>query len=108
MISPWLGMNQNVRKVPDRSRTMKLHSAISPSRNDQWSGKTLRPNVLTRVARRTSSSSHFTGPAAALPVLVSWIGFEAVDWSLIVVSPQLREARAHLILEVAHRDQVAL
>ena len=31
------------------SRTTKLHSAISPSMNDQWSGKTLRRFFLASV-----------------------------------------------------------
>jgi hypothetical protein len=40
--SVMLGLKKNVRKVPVSSSTMKLYSAISPSMNDQWSGKTLR------------------------------------------------------------------
>ena len=56
------GWNQMARNVPDSSSTMKLYSAISPSRNDQWSGKTLRTFFLTRVASPTRSSSHSVGP----------------------------------------------
>ncbi len=41
---------KNVRNVPERSTTTKLQSAISPSMNDQWSGKTLRPSSLTKTA----------------------------------------------------------
>ena len=36
---------------------MKLHSAISPSMNDQWSGKTLRICFFMAVARPVRSSS---------------------------------------------------
>ena len=42
MTSVMDGLNQNARNVPDSSSTMKLNSAISPSRNDQWSGNALR------------------------------------------------------------------
>ena len=53
------------------SRTTKLHRAISPSMNDQWSGKTLRRFFFIAVARPRRSSAHVattpTGP-----------GFEAV------------------------------
>ena len=35
------GLKNSVRKTPVSSTTMKLYSAISPSMNDQWSGKTL-------------------------------------------------------------------
>ena len=59
-----LGVNHRVRKTPLRSRTTKLHSAISPSMNDQWSGKTLRRFFLARVARPSRSSAHSaTAPA---------------------------------------------
>ena len=36
------GWNHSVRKTPVSRSTTKLHSAISPSMKDQWSGKTLR------------------------------------------------------------------
>ena len=42
-----LGTKNIVRKTPEIRIVMKLNSAISPSRNDQWSGKILRANVLT-------------------------------------------------------------
>ena len=44
-----LGTKKSVRKTPEIRIVMKLNSAISPSRNDQWSGKILRANVLTNV-----------------------------------------------------------
>ncbi len=47
---------KNVRNVPDRSTTTKLHSAISPSMNDQWSGKIFRPSSLTKPERLVRSS----------------------------------------------------
>ena len=34
----------------------KLYSATSPSRNDQWSGKILRPSSLTAVEMLVRSS----------------------------------------------------
>src|SRR6478609_2293419 len=57
-----LGRNHRVRKTPVRRSTTKLHSAISPSMNDQWSGKTLRSCFLPRPARPRRSSAQ---PAAA-------------------------------------------
>ena len=51
---------------------MKDHRAISPSMNDQCSGKTLRTGMsfLPAPARPRRSSSHPTGPAAFLPTAV--------------------------------------
>ena len=43
------GTKNIVRKTPEIRITMKLNRAISPSRNDQWSGKILRANVLDDV-----------------------------------------------------------
>ena len=60
------GLNQMVRKTPLSSRTMKEYSAISPSRNDQWSGNTLRRNGRLSPARPIRSSAHLAGPAATL------------------------------------------
>ena len=60
------GLNQMVKKTPLSSRTMKEYSAISPSRNDQWSGKTLRKNGRPSLATPIRSSSHLAGPAATL------------------------------------------
>jgi len=37
---PALGTNQKVRNVPVSSRMISENIAISPSMNDQWSGKT--------------------------------------------------------------------
>ncbi len=52
-----LGLNQSVSSVPVSSRTTKLHSAISPSMKDQWSGKTLRICFFIAVARPVRSSA---------------------------------------------------
>ena len=57
-----LGLNHRLRKVPVIRSTTKLHSAISPSMKDQWSGKTLRICVLLSVARPVRSSAHVTRP----------------------------------------------
>ena len=45
------GLNQKERKTPVRSRMTKLHSAISPSMKDQWSGKTLRSCFFSNPPR---------------------------------------------------------
>ena len=38
---------KNVRNVPVIRMITKLYRATSPSMNDQWSGKILRPNSRT-------------------------------------------------------------
>ena len=77
-----LGLNHSVRKTPLRSRTTKLHSAISPSMKDQWSGKTLRRFFLATVARpRRSSAQLATAPAR--------LGFLAVAAVELVVATLL-------------------
>src|SRR3954447_7830622 len=114
-----LGVNHRVRKTPLRSRTTKLHSAISPSMNDQWSGKTLRRFFLARVASPRRSSAH----SATAP---TGLGFEAVAAVLFVVATLLVSmlmsgslarallgvalpvARSDRFLEVALRHEVAL
>src|SRR4051794_13303147 len=114
-----LGSNHRVRKTPLRSRTTKLHSAISPSMKDQWSGKTLRRFFLAMVARPSRSSAH----SATAP---TGLGLEAVAAVVFVVATllvsmlmrgslarallgvALPEARSDGFLEVALRDEVAL
>ena len=81
-----LGVNQNVRNVPVSSRTTKDQSAISPSMNDQWSGKTLRAKTLVSVPRLSRSSAH---PATA-PAL---FGFLAVAAESRLVSAILLVSR---------------
>src|SRR5262245_55448297 len=56
-----LGSNHRDKKTPVSRSTTKLHSAISPSMNDQWSGKPLRSCFLESVARPTRSSSQLIG-----------------------------------------------
>src|SRR3954449_5099009 len=58
-----LGLNHNVRNVPVSNKTTKLHNAISPSMNDQWSGKTFRTCFFAAVARPRRSSAHVATPA---------------------------------------------
>src|SRR3954447_7065247 len=119
-----LGVNHRVRKTPLRRRTTKLHSAISPSMKDQWSGKTLRRFFLARVARPSRSSAH----SAAAPTR---LGFEAVaavefvEATLLVsmlmtgysgsgslaralLGVALPVAGSYGFLEVALRDEVAV
>jgi len=54
-----LGMKYSVKKTPVTIRIRNDKSAISPSMNDQWSGKILSMNVRPPRARpkRSSSSS---------------------------------------------------
>ena len=59
-----LGLYQSVSRVPVSSSTTKLQSAISPSMNDQWSGKTLRICFLATPAMPVRSSVH----VAAAPI----------------------------------------
>src|SRR5688500_1873480 len=104
-----LGRYQRVRNTPVRSRTMKLHSAISPSMKDQWSGKTLRICFFATVARPRRSSAH----SAACPTFEGFLALAAflpLDLAMvdIVRSPSFPEARADWLGEVACRDQVAL
>ena len=82
MTSAMLGLNQSVRNVPVSSRTTKLHSAISPSMKDQWSGKTLRTCFLETAARPVRSSTQVATPAtgfaflrlaAVVPLVVAWL-----------------------------------
>jgi hypothetical protein len=60
------GLKHKLSSVPVTSRTTKLHSAISPSMNDQWSGKTLRRYVFAKLATPTRSSSQSTTSSVAL------------------------------------------
>jgi hypothetical protein len=46
------GSKKRVRNVPVSSRMMNENRAISPSRNDQWSGKTLFRRPRSGVAAR--------------------------------------------------------
>ena len=87
----------------------KLHSAISPSMNDQWSGKTLRMFFFATVARPRRSSAQ----VAAWPTLEGFLALAAflalvLAMADIVRSPTFPEARADWLGEVAGCDQVAL
>src|ERR1700712_1041972 len=104
-----LGRNHSVRKTPVRSSTTKLHSAISPSMNDQWSGKTFRRFFLAIPARPSRSSAQ----VAAAPALDGFWALAALvpldlAMSVIVRSPTFPEARADWLGEVAGCDQVPL
>ncbi len=63
MTSAIEGLNHSVKNVPVSSRTTKLHSAISPSMKDQWSGKTLRTCFFATPARPVRSSAQVARPA---------------------------------------------
>src|SRR5215207_3019776 len=60
------GVNHRVRNTPVNSSTTKDHSAISPSMNDQWSGKTLRRFLRTTVASPNRSSAQVATPLVRL------------------------------------------
>src|SRR5690625_3641251 len=86
------GLNQSVRKVPDTTKMMKVYSAISPSKNDQWSGKILRRFVFSHVfAVIRWSTKSTTLPAPSTRVLIT-----------------LPVTRAHRLGEVARCDQIPL
>lgn len=61
-----LGSNQKVRNVPVSSRMTNEYSAISPSRNDQWSGKILRMLRLRKLPAPVRSSMNLLMPLIAL------------------------------------------
>ncbi len=54
---------------------MKLYSAISPSMNDQWSGKTLRRFFFIAVPRPSRSSTQLATPpsAPACVAVAAWV-----------------------------------
>src|SRR3954451_9709872 len=103
MPSPIAGLNQRLRNTPVSSSTTKLHSAISPSMNDQWSGKTLRICFLARPAMPVRSSAQ----AATAPMREGLAGFAAI-LALVLMSTSFPEARTHRFGEVARGDQVPL
>src|ERR1700728_2157079 len=90
-----LGWKNSVRNVPDSSKMMNEYSAISPSRNDQWSGNTLRSRTRTPLAPWNLSSSALPTPSSARSMLIP-------------NSSPLEETRADRLVEVAHRDQEAV
>src|SRR6478736_736503 len=112
-----LGRNHRVRKTPVRSST-KLHRAISPSMNDQWSGKTLRSCFLPRPARPRRSSAQpaaaptfdgffaLAGVAPLVPATLVCVLIVLSRSRLVVVA--LPETGADSLGEVTRRDQVTL
>ena len=78
------GLNQMVKKMPLRIRTMNEYSAISPRRNDQWSGNTLRKNGRPNPATPIRSSSHLVGPAASLKTARAPFGGLGLDCGLVI------------------------
>ena len=78
-----------------RSSTTKLHSAISPSMNDQWSGKTLRRFFFIAVARPRRSSAHEASEPAGL-------GLEAVAASVRLLVATLLVSSLESVLTASH------
>src|SRR4051794_18521860 len=103
-----LGLNHSVRNTPVSNRMTKLHSAISPSMKDQWSGKTLRICFLVAVARPSRSSAHVAAPAALLGLLVVAGLVPLVEVVVLIGSPTFPVARADRFGEALSGDQVAL
>src|SRR5437899_9299347 len=96
MCSDELALKKNARKVPVRTSTTNAYSAISPSRNAQWSGKILLSDSSTKRDVPRRSSNHrarrlSTGRASA-PLRR-------------VFAP---EARTDRLVEVAPRDEVTV
>src|SRR4028118_1713854 len=102
-----LGLYQKVRKTPETRSTTKLHSAISPSMQDQGAGKTLRMCFFETVARPSRSSAQVTAPPT-LDGLFTLAALRPVTAELIADSPTFPIARAHGFREVAHGHEVAL
>src|SRR4051795_54818 len=94
-----LGVNHSVRKTPLSSSTTKLHSAISPSMKDQWSGKTFRRFFLAMVARPSRSSAH----SATAPTLLGLEAVAAVEFvvATLLVSMLMSYSFARALLGVA-------
>src|SRR5688572_20156353 len=103
MTSAMLGLYQRDRKTPVRSSTTKLHSAISPSMKDQWSGKTLRTCFFADPAMPARSSTQL-----AAPPNLERLGGVAAVLALVLMSASFPEARAHRFPEVTGGDEVAL
>ena len=82
------GSKNSARYVPDSSSTMKLYSAISPSRNDQCVGKTLLICRRSPPAMWYRSSAHFAAPPAARMAMLS--GFVGVVSPLMTAAPSTR------------------
>src|SRR3954464_15520470 len=102
-----LGLNHSVRKVPVTRSTTKLHSAISPSMKDQWSGKTLRICFFARPASPERSSAQ----VAASPSRLRLGALAAVLPFVVAVLTRLTHvpvAGADRLREVTLGDQVAL
>src|SRR3954447_23787477 len=111
MTSPIAGVNHRLRNTPVSKSTTKLHSAISPSMNDQWSGKTLRRFFFASVARPSRSSAQ---PAAA-PTLLGLLAVAGRSWLVeailrmsSAISTTLPEARSDRLGEVPAGGQITL
>src|SRR6266700_7451994 len=116
------GTKNSARYVPVSSRITKDHSAISPSMNDQWSGKTFLIRTLTPLAPWNLSSSHPPTPSRAGGILTEsslirpprWRSESAFADALCFPirsqarSSALPEARADRLREVAGGRDVAL
>src|SRR5512141_1820931 len=98
------GSKKKVRKVPESSRMTKEYSATSPNMNDQWSGKTFRPNSRSIPAPPTRSSTKLVmRPPLVLATKAGALGVVVAD--MLFTRPV---AWCDGFMEVARSDQVAL
>src|SRR6476620_6182267 len=98
------GSKKNVRNVPESSRMTKEYSATSPNMNDQWSGKTFRPNSrrIPEPPTRWSTKSVMRPPV----VLATKTGASGVVVEDMLLT--LPVGRSNGFMEVARGDEVAL
>src|SRR5689334_23927595 len=107
-------MKNSDRKVPVSSKMTNDHSAISPSMNVQWSGKTLRMSTRRPRAPWNLSSSQPPVPLSAFGtsksvsvVLTAGLPLDSRGYKAESRSSALPEARADGLGEVALGHQVS-
>src|SRR6266508_1874690 len=91
--------------VPVNTSTTRQNRAISPSRNDQWSGKTLRRARRAKLAVPRRSSRYFSERSIAMLIGAPPWGSPNPSGSWL---PPVPERRSDRLVEVAERDQRAL
>ncbi len=95
------GSKNSARYVPVSSRITKDQSAISPSMNDQWSGKTFFIRTRTPLAPWNRSSSHPPTPSRRRPGSLYGHLAGRITTVRSLSSSALPEARADRLREVA-------
>src|SRR5215211_4415396 len=92
-------------KVPVNTSTTRQNRAISPSRNVQWSGNTLRSARRAKLAVPSRSSRYFR--LRSITMLIGAPPWGSPDSSGSWLPP-IPERRADRLVEVAERHQYAL